>query len=346
MHRILEQLDALNRKERFFLVAEALGNPSFRLGTEFRQRLGAAVGVPFASESVCYMDYHLDWLYAALVLGTSGASEHVFPSPGGEDAPNINANQEDVDLLVGFEHEGVVHLVMIEAKFESSWTTKQFASKTRRIIKTFGPDGRTFAEVVPHFVLASLKDTTGNRLPVAGLPEWVAPGGNVPWIAIASAEAGGARITRCDESGAVTKEGRFWRLVGPTHTPEKRDEAGWQRKFDEWFPRGIAYWRRDDPDHPICTSASLRSTRPAANRSSGSPPSTVPATRSIRSRHNSRSRATTQFETAATTASTSTPTASFSTRDSRATASTTTPARPDPAHRPGAARRASPAESA
>lgn len=251
MNAVLDHLVALNRKERFFLVAEALGNPGFRLGTDFQGRLADAIGVPFESEAVVFMDYHLDWLYAALVLGTSENPDQIVAAPGGADGPNVNANQEDVDLLVGFEHEGQVHLVMVEAKFESPWTSKQFRSKTTRLTGMFGSDGAAFPGVVPHLVLASPKDTTGNRLPLDGIPEWVAPGGAIPWVPIGATEAGRARITRCDESGQAARDGRFWRLVAATRSPDQRDAAAWQALFDRWFPHGVAYWRKDDADHPI-----------------------------------------------------------------------------------------------
>jgi len=36
---LLHHLQEFNRKERFFLVGMAPGNPEFRLGEEFRERL-------------------------------------------------------------------------------------------------------------------------------------------------------------------------------------------------------------------------------------------------------------------------------------------------------------------
>lgn len=40
MSAFVDYLWSFNRKERFFLVGTALGNPDFRLDAEFRRRLG------------------------------------------------------------------------------------------------------------------------------------------------------------------------------------------------------------------------------------------------------------------------------------------------------------------
>ena len=45
MNELISLLESLNRKERFFLVGEALGNRSFRLGQNFRISLENASGV-------------------------------------------------------------------------------------------------------------------------------------------------------------------------------------------------------------------------------------------------------------------------------------------------------------
>src|SRR5205085_6240812 len=103
MSSLIKVLDDFNRKERFFLVGFALGNPGFRPHAAFLQELGATVGVTFPhdpDDTWCWMDYHLDWLYASLVLtNPSLAVEPPFPSPRFR-SPNpdvfctVNTNQE------------------------------------------------------------------------------------------------------------------------------------------------------------------------------------------------------------------------------------------------------------
>jgi hypothetical protein len=63
----LTALRAFNRKERFLLVQWALDRPGFALGGGFRNKLEQACGLDLSGEAVVAMDYHLDWLYAALM---------------------------------------------------------------------------------------------------------------------------------------------------------------------------------------------------------------------------------------------------------------------------------------
>ena len=45
MKTLLEHLESFNRKERFFLVGNALGNPDFQLSAEFQAKLAEAFGI-------------------------------------------------------------------------------------------------------------------------------------------------------------------------------------------------------------------------------------------------------------------------------------------------------------
>ncbi len=65
---LIDLLDSFNRKERYFLVGEALGNPHFELGAAFRERLSRALAIDFAGRTWAAMDYHLDWIQTALLL--------------------------------------------------------------------------------------------------------------------------------------------------------------------------------------------------------------------------------------------------------------------------------------
>ena len=48
------------------------GEPRFRLSKRFRDKLGQAMGRDIPSNSMAWMDFHLDWLYAALLLSVGG----------------------------------------------------------------------------------------------------------------------------------------------------------------------------------------------------------------------------------------------------------------------------------
>lgn len=68
MPTLIEHLESFNRKERFFVVGAALGNPSFRLGQEFKSTLGAVFNFYVPHDAFAAMGYHLDWIHAALLL--------------------------------------------------------------------------------------------------------------------------------------------------------------------------------------------------------------------------------------------------------------------------------------
>ena len=69
--RLIEWLEAFNRKERFFLVGNALGNTNFNLSDEYRTKLHSVLGIHPPQHSFVAMDYHLDWIHAGLFLSSS-----------------------------------------------------------------------------------------------------------------------------------------------------------------------------------------------------------------------------------------------------------------------------------
>lgn len=55
MTSLMELLESFNRKERFFLIGDALGNRAFQLSTDFRARISAAFGIqPRANRPPCF----------------------------------------------------------------------------------------------------------------------------------------------------------------------------------------------------------------------------------------------------------------------------------------------------
>ena len=64
MIHLIELLESFNRKERYFLIRQAVGG--FKLSDEFRRELGNATGLAIPQDAFAAMDYHLDWLTAAL----------------------------------------------------------------------------------------------------------------------------------------------------------------------------------------------------------------------------------------------------------------------------------------
>lgn len=79
------------------------------------------------------MDFHLDWNYASLYAHERGDINFIT-----ENNLKLNANQEDIDLLLAFKNENIYHLILIVAKAESGWTNKQFLSKAEKLKSIFG----------------------------------------------------------------------------------------------------------------------------------------------------------------------------------------------------------------
>lgn len=177
MPDLIKILESFNRKERFFLVAQALGNPKFELSDEFREKLGTKVGVPIPKAGVdipeekffVAMDYHLNWVHASLVLAyCANTKERV----DGLNTAAVEQNQEDVDLLVAFKDaSGDYHLIFIEAKGYNTdgmsdglegFDNGQLKSKADRLNLILKP----YPAVKPHFCLMSGKKP--DYIP----PEW------------------------------------------------------------------------------------------------------------------------------------------------------------------------------
>jgi hypothetical protein len=190
---ILQLLDRLNRKERYFLVGFALGNPRFQLSEEFRRDLTKSIrrfadrdDLHVPRDAYCWMDYHLDWVWAAIALRRSPYGKKFLPSPNWPpakpdgDAFNINRNQEDTDPLIGYEDHDGTHLVFIEAKGSTNWSITQIESKGRRLGHLFGQNGDKVPGVTPYMVLASPIEP--DKLNEARVPTWMKPKRSFVWM--------------------------------------------------------------------------------------------------------------------------------------------------------------------
>ena len=69
--------------------------------------------------------------------------------------PEDEASLEDIDLLVAWDEGPITHVVMLEAKGDSPWSTSQMNSKSARLEQIFGTNGDGFPHVTPHFGLMS-----------------------------------------------------------------------------------------------------------------------------------------------------------------------------------------------
>jgi hypothetical protein len=206
MQNLIEYLNDFNSKERFFLVGQVLGNPSFTLAAEFREKLGRLLGFPVPTDALSAMDYHIDWLYASLFLANCDKSNEIYANEN----KFIKAHQEDIDWLIAFRAQGEYHIVLIEAKAVTNWTNKQMSSKAVRFGEIFGKRGDYWSGVVPHFVLMS--PSQPYRLLVEKWPQWMVPNGKILWLELALPRHL-RRVCRCDEQGEKNRDGKSWKVM-------------------------------------------------------------------------------------------------------------------------------------
>ena len=206
MPDLLELLEAFNRKERFFLVRQALGN--FQLSNEFRRELGDAISVAIPQDAFAAMDYHLEWLTAALHAHEHGDSQGIFDNPQQQ---LVKGNQEDTDLLVAFEYNEYHHIVLVEAKGATEWANEQMRSKAKRLTQIFGSDGNRYSGVMPHICLASPRPP--KQLRASEWASWMSKDdGSYYWLRLNFPEDR-IRVTRCDVHGNQSANGNYFTII-------------------------------------------------------------------------------------------------------------------------------------
>lgn len=159
-NKLIENLKSFNRKERFYLVGQMLGNPDFRMDDNQLNNISKLIGFTIPREYFAAMDYHLDWIYASLFL-TQEHDEKPFPRNFIDNKKTvdlqISGTQEDVDFLLAFiDEKHTTHLVMIEAKGDSYFSNCQLDSKNKRFKAIFGNENK-WPNVRPHFLICSPK---------------------------------------------------------------------------------------------------------------------------------------------------------------------------------------------
>ena len=230
-------LTTLNQKERFLLVAEVIGTPSsLALSDRFVAKLTHSLSTCgiHLSQSLpplfVGIDYHFDWMYAALELSWQGQDiKHLYQYPTAtplKPLPNknrlISGNQEDADLLIVCTDVGEqpkTYFILIEAKGVGRWSTKQLRSKARRIRSLFGPPHAWSSHVQPVIVLA------GPRMPgsTTSLDD---PAGvyDIPICALElSLPKPLAKVTRCNGDGRQSVEGGHWKVQYRRRLPFSTD---------------------------------------------------------------------------------------------------------------------------
>lgn len=201
---LIKVLKSFNRKERFFLVGQALGNKDFRISEEFRKIITSKINVEVPPDAFAAMDYHLDWIYASLYCVEKGTNEFIADNPLG-----LNANQEDVDFIIAFKKDEIYNLVLIEAKAESGWTNKQLGSKAEKLRSIFGLNRCIWKNVKPYLLITSPRKPVNLR--INALPTYLQRSMDDIWFQLNIPDYL-IKITRCDERGKPSIAGNKWKV--------------------------------------------------------------------------------------------------------------------------------------
>ncbi len=153
--KLVENLKLLNAKERDLLMRHAyldiddVDKPKF-LSKSFDKRLKDLIAekLNLRENPKCVfagMDYHLDWLFAALYMTTQNRGpddvrgelelhdDTQAPASKYTDFRSVTGTQEDIDLLVVYDVNDQLVLLFIEAKGSAAFDRVQLARKLIRL---------------------------------------------------------------------------------------------------------------------------------------------------------------------------------------------------------------------
>jgi hypothetical protein len=210
------RLSRFNAKERFALIQRVLG-VDFVPHDDFVAEILRECEIMADHRDVfCAMDFHLDWLYAALInkelnpdLRMPLVADKDFGAP-------VTGRQQDADFILCFTDEASdkTHLLLIEAKGVGSWDTKQIRSKLnqyRAMREAFAAN----PNVAPRLILMSQKDPNGKKagptLEFLRVIDEFKDFGKVVWLELPMPTT--YAVVRCLEDGTPNKDAPTnWKL--------------------------------------------------------------------------------------------------------------------------------------
>lgn len=210
---LIDNLKSFNRKERFYLIGQMLGNPEFRMDDNQLDEISKLIKVKIPSEYFAAMDYHLDWIYASLFLTQIDANDKAFERDYIDKDKKvdlqISGTQEDVDFLIAFvDHENTTHIVMIEAKGDSYFSNPQLDSKNKRFKAIFGNED-TWPNVKPHFLICSPKEP--QKINIEEPAYFIFKSSKLLWLELDMGD-GKNKVTRCNKDDEACNDGKHWKV--------------------------------------------------------------------------------------------------------------------------------------
>ena len=223
MAKLIERLKSFNRKERYWLLREALGEHTFELDAEFRKKLGDLLDVHIPEDAYAAMDYHLDWIALALHLAQHGYSDEPISKNEIRTGQEINTNQMDVDMLVAFNDGLKTQLILLEAKVETRWTNKQLRAKIARLKEIIGDGKRPIDDFLEaRLILMSPEESAG--IQTDGWADWMRrPDGRPYWLELPRPE-GLHKANRSDSAANRNRDGGYVSINLSAATPVAQRE--------------------------------------------------------------------------------------------------------------------------
>lgn len=206
MSPLIQALKRFNRKERFWLLSDALGDPFLSLSPVFIKKLSNTLGIEVPTAAWWAFDYHLDWLAAALWTAPEFSVSSNMDAVSNQ-TDLIRGSQQDVDMVIAFDET----LIIIEAKLATSWSNKQLASKVERL-----RDLPT-EHIQPYFILTSPSEPS-KLAPPDRWPRWTLrdpDGARKPYFMKLDGDKGGLAplmVSRCHPEGNKPAKGTHWKV--------------------------------------------------------------------------------------------------------------------------------------
>ncbi|BAV49371.1 Uncharacterized protein MLTONO_4468 [Mesorhizobium loti] len=223
---LVECLKLFNRKERYWLIRNALGErgKDLPLSNSFRKELGDVIKVAIPKNAWWAIDYHIDWLFGALVLDRARSVDNeptILENPivSASDEPIrrfIRGTQEDFDFVVAFSRT----IILVEAKGVTSWGNDQIVSKHQRLCEwrdfshRVHVDGIQSTDPIRIFVVL-MSPGQPKKLKPLDWPSFVNGDGKAPFyltLDLSDAPEVFRVPVRCDDNRESAHDGDRWRI--------------------------------------------------------------------------------------------------------------------------------------
>lgn len=187
-------------------MRDAVGQPFDRLDPNFCKRLGALLKLEVPADAWWAFDYHIDWLFGALLILANNTKPFAEIGPQ-KNLGHVTGSQEDCDLVIAFGKT----LILVEAK-TGGWSNAQMDSKISRLALLAVQD------ITPYLVLTSPKKPT--RLQSQGWPDWALTADNPRepfWLELPFMKdvKEPLMVSRCDPDGVPSRSRDHWGVYPP-----------------------------------------------------------------------------------------------------------------------------------